>query len=307
MVVILATGIRENPRGARMVPGARPERGVSTTGMLQRQAMQGTSPTGRDIVVVGTEHVSFSVLPTARHLGQRIVAMIEQGDRVVSYAAAGAFARTILRIPIYLNTSIEEVVGADHVEAVVVRGPNGLRTIECDGVVFTGQFIPDATLLSAARIEVDTNTGGPAIDQMMRTSASAVFAAGNLLRPVETSGIAALEGARAGECVASFLEGRLSGKRGDFPIAADAPIRYVVPQFWHQDEADPEGATRLLPNLRVSSDQSLGRIVLWGDDNEFWVGPRKRHLRERRVTIDLTQLNRTSAGRARVALDVERN
>ena len=302
--VILATGIRELPRGARMVPGMRPERGVSTTGMLQRQAMQGVARPGQRIVVAGTEHVSFSVLLTARHFGHRVVAMIEPGDRVVSYALVGAFTRSILGIPIHLNSTIEEVVGREQVEAVVVRRPKGLQTIACDGVVFTGQFVPDAPL-AAAGIDIDTNTGGPAVDQMMRTSAPAVFAAGNLLRPVETSGVAALEGARAGACVAAFLKGELAGDRGDLPINVDEPIRYLVPQFWHRDEPDPVGAMRFHPSLRVSVDLPPTRIVLSGDGVALWTGRCKRHLRERRVAVDLSQLNRTRVNRAAIALMID--
>ncbi|MBM3524904.1 MAG: FAD-dependent oxidoreductase, partial [Alphaproteobacteria bacterium] len=39
--VVLATGIRERPRSARLAPGRRPERGVMTTGQLQQLVARG--------------------------------------------------------------------------------------------------------------------------------------------------------------------------------------------------------------------------------------------------------------------------
>jgi NADPH-dependent 2,4-dienoyl-CoA reductase/sulfur reductase-like enzyme len=54
--VVLATGCRERPRSARLVPGSRPE-GVMTTGMLQQLVYLQGLPAGRRALVVGAEHV----------------------------------------------------------------------------------------------------------------------------------------------------------------------------------------------------------------------------------------------------------
>jgi NADPH-dependent 2,4-dienoyl-CoA reductase/sulfur reductase-like enzyme len=65
--VLVATGTRERPRPARLVPGARPA-GVLTTGALQ-QLVATRQPVGRRAVVIGAEHVSFSAVLTLRHAG----------------------------------------------------------------------------------------------------------------------------------------------------------------------------------------------------------------------------------------------
>ena len=39
--VVLATGVRERPRSARLVPGRRPGQGILTTGQLQQMAARG--------------------------------------------------------------------------------------------------------------------------------------------------------------------------------------------------------------------------------------------------------------------------
>jgi NADPH-dependent 2,4-dienoyl-CoA reductase/sulfur reductase-like enzyme len=52
-VILLATGARERPRSARLVPGDRPA-GVFTTGQLQQWVLADL-PVGRRAVVVGAE------------------------------------------------------------------------------------------------------------------------------------------------------------------------------------------------------------------------------------------------------------
>ena len=73
--VLLATGARERPRSARLVPGDRPA-GVFTTGQLQQWVLLAGLPVGRRAVVVGAEHVAYSAVLTLRHAGVRTVAMV---------------------------------------------------------------------------------------------------------------------------------------------------------------------------------------------------------------------------------------
>src|SRR4029077_14780068 len=61
--VVLATGCRERPRSARLVPGSRPA-GVMTTATLQQLVHLRGQKVGRRAVIVGAEHVSFSAVAT---------------------------------------------------------------------------------------------------------------------------------------------------------------------------------------------------------------------------------------------------
>ena len=84
--VVLATGCRERPRSARLVPGSRPE-GVITTGTLQQLVyLKGLKP-GARALVVGAEHVSFSALLTLAHGGARTLALATELPRHASLAA----------------------------------------------------------------------------------------------------------------------------------------------------------------------------------------------------------------------------
>ena len=287
--VLVATGVRERPRAARLVPGARPERGVLTTGAVQQMETRGIPVPGPRAVVIGSEHVAFSVLLTARHCGLKIVAMAEPGPRVLSLPIAKTVARTVFGVPVLLNTEIEEIQGRATVEAVALRTPDGTRRIPCDSVIFSGSFVPDSPLSEEGGLVLDPRTGGPVIDSFMRTSRPGVFAAGNLLRPVESSGVAALEGARAGACIAAFLTGRLDGAQAEAAFQLGEGLRYLVPQRWAAETVDLSGAPPLRPSLRVAAD-TTARVALRADGAAVWQGSRRRLLRERRIAINLDAL-----------------
>ncbi len=256
--VILATGIRERPRSARLVPGRRPERGILTTGQLQQIVARGVAHTGKRAVVVGTEHVAFSVLLTARHAGLKIVAMIGAEDRIMSYAGARWAAR-LMGVPIHLSSDIADIKGSRQVETVVVRGPGGMHAIACDTVIFTGDFILDAAMLHGIGAAIDPRTAGPVIDQFGRTSTPGVLAAGNLLRAVESSGLAAIEGASVGANAAAYLRGSLDWPDKRTAIRLGSDLAYLVPQVWAPRAGD--GARALPISVRSQRDIARARFV----------------------------------------------
>lgn len=299
--VLVATGVRERPRAARLVPGARPERGVLTTGALQQMETRGIPVPGPRAVVIGSEHVAFSVLLTARHCGLNVVAMAEPGNRVLSLPVARPIARALFGVPMFLNTEVEEIQGRATVEAVVLRTREGSRRIPCDCVIFSGSFVPDAPLSEEGGLVIDARTGGPVIDQFMRTSRPGVFAAGNLLRAVESSGVAALEGARAGACIAAFLAGRLDGGQADAALQLGEGVRYLVPQRWAAEAVDLRDARPLRPSLRVSAD-TTARVVLSAGGTPVWRGARRSLLRERRIAINLDALPQGRPAAVRIDL-----
>src|SRR5262245_60821536 len=86
--VLLATGCRERPRTARLVPGDRPA-GVMTTGELQRRVYLGGQRLAGRALVVGAEHVSFSAMVTLAHAGAEVVAMDTEQPRHTSLADFG--------------------------------------------------------------------------------------------------------------------------------------------------------------------------------------------------------------------------
>ncbi|MCB1473896.1 MAG: FAD-dependent oxidoreductase [Rhodobiaceae bacterium] len=226
--VLLATGVRETSRAGRLIGGEKPG-GILSTGALQGIVYLNGEVPFRRPVILGSELVSFSALLTCRHAGMRPVAMIEAGSRPVTYA----FARLLpvmLGIPFMAGTRVEAVEGRERVERVVVSRGGERCEIDADGVVVSGQFRPEATLLRTSGMDVDANSGGPVIDQHGRMSDPAYFAAGNVLRGVETAGWCWAEGKRIAGAIKASLDGRLP-PRSSSRIAVDAPtLKLAVPQ-----------------------------------------------------------------------------
>ncbi len=299
--VVLATGIRERPRSARLVPGKRPAHGILTTGQLQQMVARGVPVGGRRAIVVGTEHVSFSILLTARHAGLEIVAMVGGEDRVMSYAGAAWIAR-MMGVPIHLSTVVEDISGTERVEALTLRGPSGQRSVACDTVIFSGDFIPDATLMPGSGIELSRTTLGPSVDQYGCTSAPGIFAAGNVLRAVESSGLAAIEGARVGANAAAYLEGLRAWPCDAARIHLGEGLAYIVPQRW--TKANGAYAVCSLPvSLRALSDVGRARLSLTEDGRAVWTGRPTKVLRHRRLSLPVAGLDLLRGGNASLRLD----
>ncbi len=160
--IVLATGARERPRAARLVPGTRPS-GIFTTGQLQQWVYRERLPVGRRALVVGAEHVSYSAVMTLRHAGVHPVALVTGLPRPQTYRLFDLLGRFGLRVPVWTETSVAGVFGRDRVESVLVRGPDGVeRSVAVDTVVFTGDFIPDSELARLAGLAIDPGTRGPA-------------------------------------------------------------------------------------------------------------------------------------------------
>ena len=144
--VVLATGVRERPRAARLVPGDRPA-GVYTTGIIQQLTALHHRQVGHRAVIVGAEHVSFSAIWTLRHGGCRPVAMVTSLPRHQTLAPLRWASATRHRVPIITDVEVAGIVGHRRVEAVELS--NG-RTLPCDTVVFTGDWVPDHELARRA-------------------------------------------------------------------------------------------------------------------------------------------------------------
>ncbi len=186
--VLLATGTRETPRSARMISGDRPL-GICNTGALQSMVyLKNLVPFHRP-VVVGTEIVSFSALLTCRKAGITPAAMLEQNSRPTVrwpiYHAARLFGARL-----FTGTKIIRILGRDRVTAVQIQDNAGNeQEIGCDGVLFTGLFTPESSLVRMSHLQLDPETSSPLVDQFGRCSDPSYYAAGNLLnQPVQVAG-----------------------------------------------------------------------------------------------------------------------
>ncbi len=279
--VLLATGAREASRAARLVSGQRPL-GVMNTGALQAHLyLHGLMPFQAP-VIVGTELVALSAIWSCAKAGIRPAAMLEAGSRPTAWRWLASFP-ALKGVPLHYGTRIVDIHGQARVTHVTVEDAAGQRRdIACDGVLFTGRFLPEASLVRASHLRLDSRSGGPMVDQHGRTSDPCYFAAGNLLRAVETAGWSFREGRAIGERMARSLGGD-PGPALDIEVGPG--LKYVVPSMLRLDE--PGGMASL--QLRVP--QAIrGELVLKFDGKPVW-RRRMSALPERRIVVPLPPLS----------------
>ena len=253
--MLLATGCRERPRTARLVPGDRPA-GVMTTGELQQRVYLGGERLAGRALVVGAEHVSFSAALTLAHAGADVVALVTGHERQQSYAAFRFGAAVRWRVPVWTSSAVRRIAGRGRLEGVEVADvrTGAARFVPCELVVFTGDWIPDHELARLAGLAMDPGTRGPVVDTTLATSLAGVFAAGNLVHAAETADIAALSGRHAARHIAACSAGhqrrglrrprpaarrlrRLGGAR--VAVLVEPPLRWISPNAIRMPAAPP--------------------------------------------------------------------
>ncbi|MFC4120395.1 NAD(P)/FAD-dependent oxidoreductase [Nonomuraea zeae] len=247
--VVLATGARERPRSARLIAGDRPD-GVYTTGQLQNLVHLQHREVGRRAVVVGAELVSWSAVLTLHEAGCRTVLMTSEYAKPEAYTAFRVPGRLAFGVLVRARTRLVAVHGKGRVTSVDIEDldTGERRRVPCDTVITTGDWIPDHELARTGGLDMDRATLGPRVDTSLATSLPGVFAAGNLLHPVDTADVAALDGRHVAAAVLGHLAGA-PAPAGGVPLVAQAPLRWVAPQIVRPGGPPP----------------SRGKLLLWSD------------------------------------------
>jgi thioredoxin reductase len=228
--IILATGARERPRSARLVAGDRVA-GVYTTGELQNLVHLHHRSPGARAVIVGAELVSWSAALTLRGAGCRPVLMTTTHFRPESYGAVSTGGRTALRLEVLTRTRVASLSGRRRVQAVEVEqlDTHMRRTVSCDTVVFTGDWIPDSELARAAGLQIAPDTLGPLVDTAHATTTHGIFAIGNLVHPVAAADVAALDGRDVAAAVLRFLGNGAASPRSGPRVLPGANLKWISP------------------------------------------------------------------------------
>ena len=231
--ILLATGCRERPRAARMVPGSRPQ-GIYTTGSLQDFVHGYHKPVGKNAVIVGAELVSYSAIHTLAKVKCNTVMMVTEHPRHQVYMPYLPYkwfsSNAIKNVPLETDTTVCKILGKDCVTGVEIAktGSNEKRTVNCDTVIFSGNWIPEHEMARLGGLTIDPKTQGPKIDTLMRTSVKGVFAAGNLLRGAEPGDVAAIEGRYSAFSIEKYLSsGTWNNNR--LSINVESPLEWITP------------------------------------------------------------------------------
>jgi hypothetical protein len=181
-------------------------------------------------------------------------------------------------------TAIHGRARVDEVELTDLE-TGATRTIECDTVVFTADWIPDHELAVMGGLQMDAGTRGPAVDAALRTSREGVFAAGNLLHGAEPADVAALSGRHAAATAAEYVRGSAWPDQR-VAIQCEQPLQWIAPNaicasFGARSTAAPPRGRFL---LRSREFMSGPRVELAQDGRVLWDG-RLRRLGPGRSTL----------------------
>ena len=235
--VILATGCRERPRGALLIPGSRPA-GVMTAGCAQRYLNREGYLVGKKIVILGSGDIGLIMARQFVLEGAEVSAVCE----IMPYSSG--LTRNIVQciedydIPLFFNTTVTRIIGDKRVEAVTIaevdkdrRPVSGTeRRIDCDALILSVGLIPENELAIQAGLAMDKATGGIVADNTLQSDTEGIFACGNALHVHDLADFAAAEGALAGRCAADYVRNGRSPKGQVLKTEAGFGVRGLVPQ-----------------------------------------------------------------------------
>ena len=292
--IILATGCCERSRGARLIPGTRPE-GVYTTGALQKIVHQGGFKPGKKAVIIGSEIVSLSCALTLKKAGVSIKALVEENRDLSTYRLAAGSLSFAFGFHVYVGTSVARILGNRRVEGIELLDTTTGKTfqIDCDTVVFTGKFRPEESLIFNTEIKEDSAGPGPVVDTNFMTSVPNIFAAGNILHGAEMHDICALEGKSAAENILNAVKTGKAAASKYLALKAHYPVRYVVPQRIPLDigvdnrNVQPKGKL----NLQLACTMRNSVLEAWSGTELLWSRKYRRVIGNNRIVIPIEKLN----------------
>jgi|LSQX01.1.fsa_nt_gb NADPH-dependent 2,4-dienoyl-CoA reductase/sulfur reductase-like enzyme len=235
--VILAMGCRERTRGAISIPGHRPA-GVYTAGAAQNFINLENIMVGSRVCILGSGDIGLIMARRMTLEGARVEAVFE----ILPYSSG--LPRNIQQclndynIPLFLNTTVTDIIGKGRLEAIRVAQVDGDRVpipeterlVPCDTLLLSVGLIPENELTLQAGVSMDPVTGGALVDDTFMTDVPGIFACGNVLHVHDLADWVSVEAEEAGRFAAAYVQERREESGRRIPVRAGEGVRYVLPQ-----------------------------------------------------------------------------
>ena len=238
--IVVATGSYERTAGAIMLPGDRVS-GITTAGTAQKIVNITGYITGKRVVILGSGDIGLIMARRLTLEGAKVVCVAE----LMPYS--NGLQRNIVQcledfnIPLYLSTTVSNVIGKKRVEKVVLSKvdeklqiiPNTEMEVECDCLVLSVGLIPQTKLLEDLKVNFGNNRGAK-VDENLMTEIPGIFTCGNALHIHDLVDFVSEEGDIAGKGAADYLKKKLH-ESSKITFTNGDGVSYVVPNFVNKD------------------------------------------------------------------------
>ena len=260
--IIFALGARELPRSTRLVSGGRGP-SIITTGALQRFVYLNKQAPFKKAVIIGSDVVGFSALMTARHAGIKIEAIIEEKEKIDSYSILKTLASTLTTTKVLTSTQIIKIEGLNgKIDGITIQKDGIEETIECDGIIFSGEFTPESAILQESFEEFNYTNNSAFITHNFQTHNKNIFLAGNVIR----GALAAFKCFKEGKNVASAVDKSLKNEKDieTIQLTVSSNIKWYQPSI-----IDINSSNDILTTLRVKN-RASGVLKVIVNDKDVW-------------------------------------
>ncbi len=239
--IILAMGCRERTRGAIMIPGSRPS-GVINAGTAQYLVNIENVMPGKEVVILGSGDIGLIMARRLTLEGAKVHCVAELMPQSSGLNRNIAQCLNDFDIPLYLNTTVIEVLGKDRVEGVVLAQVDHnkkpilktARTIKCDTLLLSVGLIPENELSRMMGMSLDKKTNGPSVNEWMQCEIEGVFACGNVLHVHDLVDYVSQEAKQAAQGAIRYLNKLTQLRKQAIVVEYNSKISYCVPHFIHE-------------------------------------------------------------------------
>lgn len=231
--LVLAMGCRERTQGNIMLTGTRPV-GIYTAGLAQRMVnIEGKLP-GKKIVILGSGDIGLIMARRLTYEGAKVICVLEINKTTSGLKRNIAQCLDDYNIPLYLSTTIFDVVGKERVEGIYYgqvddnfnRIEESKKYLECDCIILSVGLIPETDLLE--NVQINRKTNSVFVDDYLATT-SGIFACGNFLHVHDLVDNVTLEAKDAGKNAGLYALGKLNNNDNFVNISFCDDISYTIP------------------------------------------------------------------------------
>jgi len=258
--IVIATGARERPFGALLIPGDRPA-GIFPAGLAQRYVNLENHLPGNRALILGSGDIGLIMARRLTLEGMEVVAVVER----MPYP--GGLTRNVVQcledfgIPLLLSNTVTSVRGNGRLKSVEVSEVDEqfnpisgkARSFEVDTLVLSAGLIPQVEDY-VRDLDTDPVNKGLSVSNTCETSARGIFAAGNNVAVFDLVDYVAAEGWIAGRHAAFHALGN-AGQSQRIPVVRKGMVGVLVPNM-----VDPNEHLRIY--LRLKAPMDKGKVIV---------------------------------------------